>query len=110
MKFYPYEKGGGAKNVLPILKGGGGETTCFGVVSTRVLPSFNHTGGGAQNVSSLEKCALGRGGGGRKMFYPVLRGCSKSFGPAISSFCSTSPLPIINDQSLIGDYHVETTC
>ena len=33
MKFYPYEKGGGAEKVLAILKGGG--TTSFGVVFKR---------------------------------------------------------------------------
>ena len=30
MKFYPYEKGGGAGKVLAMLKGGGG-TTSFGL-------------------------------------------------------------------------------
>ena len=32
MKFYPYEKGGGAEKVLAMLKGG---TKSFGVVFTR---------------------------------------------------------------------------
>ena len=35
MKFYPYEKGGGgAGNVLAMLKGGGGGTKSFGEVFT----------------------------------------------------------------------------
>ena len=32
MKFYPYEKGGGAEKVLAMLKGGGEGTISFGVV------------------------------------------------------------------------------
>ena len=35
MKFYPYEKGGGAEKVLAILNGGGGGPKSFGVVFTR---------------------------------------------------------------------------
>ena len=37
MKFYPYEKGGGAGKVLAMLKGGGEGTKRFSVVLTRVL-------------------------------------------------------------------------
>ena len=48
MKFYPYEKGGGAEKVLAMLKGA---TTSFGVAL-----SFSHIEdgvGGAQTVSTL---------------------------------------------------------
>ena len=77
-KFYPYEKGGGAKTVLAMLKGGGGGgTTSFEVVLTRELEVLTIVMGGC------------------KKFYPVLRGGgAKSFRPAIFPFCSP-PSPLL---------------
>ena len=89
MKFYPYKKKGGG-GVLAILKEG--STTHFEVVLTWELGvSYSDGGGGAKGFHPLK--------GGRKTFYPVLRGvCAKSFEPQF--FYCVAHLPIINDQSL----------
>ena len=50
MKFYPYEKVGGAENVLVMLKGG---TTSFEVVLTREREVLAILIGGAQKVSTF---------------------------------------------------------
>ena len=53
--------------------------------------------GGTKSFEVVEILAIVMGG--PKMFYPVLRGGAKSFGPTILPFCSP-PLHLINDQSL----------
>ena len=51
MKFYPYEKGGGAEKVLAMLKGGHNK---FWGSFCAVARSFSHIkGGGGQKVSTL---------------------------------------------------------
>ena len=93
--FTPAKKrGGGTEKVLDMLKGG---TTPFDVILTWELEVLAILMGvGAKSFHPLK--------GGRKRFYPVLRGGGRgttSFGPAIFPFCSPPPFPIIiNDQSL----------
>ena len=54
MKFYPYEKGGGgAEQVLAMLKGGWGGTTSFEVVLTQEFEVLAIVMGRAQTISTL---------------------------------------------------------
>ena len=63
MKFYPYEKGGGAEKVLAMhAEGGGGHKKFWGSFDT-VACSFSH---------------IEEGGGGAKCFHS-LKGGAKSF-------------------------------
>ena len=78
MKFYTYEKGGGAEKVCYAEEGGG--TTSLRVVLTLEL----------EVLAILKE---GGGGGGRKRFYPVLRGgATKNVDPQFSYFVA-APLP-----------------
>ena len=61
VKFYPYEKGGGAEKVLTMLKGGGG-TQNFGVVFRREPEVLVILKGGRK------KFQLFKSGGGAKSF------------------------------------------
>ena len=80
MKFYPYERGGGAEKVLAKLKGGGGHKKFRG--------SFSHIVGGGR-----EKFPLFKRGGGRQKFYPVLRGgAQKVSDPRFSHFVAPPPI------------------
>ena len=76
------KRGGGAENVLAMLKGG--HNKFWGSFYT----SFSRIeGGGAKSFHPLK-------GGWRKKFYPVLRGGgAKGFGNAIFSFCRPPPPP-----------------
>ena len=58
--------------------------------ASQVFPLPNGGGGGGKSLSQSE------GGGGG----PQKRGDAKSFGLAISSFCSPPPSPVIYDRSL----------
>ena len=79
MKFYPYQKGGGAEKALAMLKG---EHKKFWDSFYVVLAILK--GGGEKSLPSLK-------GGGAKSF-TVLRGGAKSFGSAIFPF-SSPPSP-----------------
>ena len=83
-------RGGGTSSFTPTKRGDGKSFSHAEGGYKKFWGSFYV--GGARKVSTLLK-------GGRKKFYPVLRGGAQSFGPAIFPFCS-SPLPVINDQSL----------
>ena len=83
---------GGASEVLPLPKGGSrnssfshaeaGGTQGFEVVLTWELEVLAILMGGTTSFHPLK-------GGGRKRFYPVLRGGAQtSFGPTVFPFCS----------------------
>ena len=80
MKFYPYVKRGGAETVLAMLKGRGHNKFSG---SSYTVACFSHVEVGDKKFPLFK--------GGREKFYPVLRGCPKSFGPAIFPFCSPPP-------------------
>ena len=98
------QNGKGACEDLPLQNGWGGGGK-----------GFSHAEGGVQKKFGvvfkwqLEVLVILKGGrkkfpalkGKMRKFHPVLKGCAKSFGPAIFPFCSPPPLPVINDQSLI---------
>ena len=69
MKFYPYEKGGGGS--FSHAEGGGIKS--FEVVLTRELEVLAIVLGGAKMFPPFKR------GGGRKHFYPVLKGGRKKF-------------------------------
>ena len=95
MKFYPYEEGGGAGEVLAMLNGGGAQKS-IDVVCYTVY--FSQIAGGCKKFQLFKR------GGGRKKLYPVLRGGGrKSFGPAIFPFCS-SPFPVINKDQFLNKH------
>ena len=88
MKFYPYEKGGGAETVFSHAEGG----------HNKLWGSFSHIEGeGAKSFHSLK--------GGRKKFHPVLRG--RGWGGGGQTVSDTifshfvAPLPVISDQPLM---------